>query len=111
MRIVNRAEFLAMPAGTVFNKYKPSYFEAPCIKGETWNHCQDFLVQYLDCLECQPGTQTMDTYNRLDVGEEIPLDFDCLGRDGCFDEDQLFAVWSDADVEALIDRIVRRRDT
>jgi hypothetical protein len=55
-----------------------------------------------------PGTEYIDTHIRLENGEEIPLDFDCQGRDGLFDLDQLFAVWSDSDVEALITRLRNR---
>ncbi len=33
------------------------------------------------------------------------MDFDCQGRDGCFDEDQLLAVYSRSDVEALMARL------
>lgn len=107
MRVVNRAEFLALPIGTVFNKHSLGNLGDPCIKGETWGN--DFLVQYFDTLECPTGTETIDTLYRLEAGEEIALDFDCLGRDGCFDDDQQFAVWSDADVEALITRLQNRK--
>lgn len=110
MRIVDRATFLALPAGTVFNKYEFGNIGDPCIKGDTWNNCQDFLVQYLDTLACEPGTEYIDAHNRLEDGADVPLDFDCLDRDGLFDDDQLFAVWSDADVEALIVRLQNRKD-
>jgi hypothetical protein len=34
------------------------------------------------------------------------MDFACEGRDGCFEsDDQMFAVWERADVEALIARL------
>lgn len=107
MRIVNRTEFLAMPTGTVFNKWKPMIFEEPCIKGETWGN--DFLVQYLDQLQTPDGSEYMDTLYSLEAGTAIPMDFDSGSRDGLFDDEQLFAVWSDADVEALITRLQNRK--
>jgi hypothetical protein len=108
VKIVSRTEFMNLPAGTIFNKFSLGNLGDPCIKGETWNDCQDFLVQYFDNLKSESGTEYIDTHFRLENGEEVALDFDCLGRDGCFDQDQLFAVWSDADVAALIHRLQNR---
>lgn len=107
MRIVNRAEFLAMPTGTVFNKWTPLILGDPCIKGATWGN--DFLVQYLDQIQSPEFEDYMDSLYRLEAGVEIPMDFDSGSRDGLFDDDQLFAVWSDADVEALITRLQNRK--
>ncbi len=33
------------------------------------------------------------------------MDFDCLSRDGCFDQNQLFIIWEAKDVKQLIDRL------
>lgn len=41
------------------------------------------------------------------TGEDLAMDFDCLGRDGLFDRNQLFAVWSADDVRGLIARLGR----
>jgi hypothetical protein len=111
MRIVDRKTFLAMPAGTVFSKYKPCIFGDLCIKEDTLA-TDDFLVQQLvDPIEC---TGSSDLSFKLEgarlLGESLSMDFDCLGRDGCFDEEQLFAVWERADVEALIGRLQRSLD-
>lgn len=35
------------------------------------------------------------------------MDLDSQGRDGLFVDDQLFAVWEDADVGQLVDRLKR----
>jgi hypothetical protein len=111
MKIVDRKTFLAMPRGTVYAKYAPCYFEDLAIKEDTWT--DDFLYQAInDALAMEPGidcaSQMDDLAERsLATGSSIAMDFDCLGRDGLFDEDQLFAVWEPQDVRALIARLQR----
>ncbi len=107
MKIVNRAQFLALPPNTLFSKYNPCFFGELEIKGETWDHCNDFLSQQVACAIACTGSQ--DFADKLEdaqeLGVSLAMDFDCQGRDGCFDEDQLFAVWEPADVAALIERL------
>lgn len=105
MRIVDRKTFLAMPSGTLFSKYVPCVFENMQIKGDSL--ANDFLYQQIvDAIDCRDSGEfaaLLDDSER--DGTSIPMDFDCQGRDGCFDEDQLFAVWERADVNALIERL------
>jgi len=107
MRIVDRKTFLALPEGTVFSKYEPCVFESLCIKGETWGN--DFLVQYidsaLDVQNCGEFSEKLEASK--ENGSSVSMDFDCMSRDGCFDDDQLFAVWERSDVEALITRLAQ----
>jgi hypothetical protein len=109
MKIVDRRTFLAMPAGTVFAKYQPCVFEDLRIKGETTPTGNDFWSQEL----CGPvdAVSTEDFVDKLqsaeDNGDEVALDFDNEGRDGLYEAGQLFAVWTAADVTALIARLHR----
>lgn len=107
MKIVDRKTFLALPAGTVFSKYAPCFFEALSIKGDTYEHIGDFQVQGIaDAIVCTGSDDFSEKlYDATLSGNSLPMDFDCLGRDGCFDADQLFAVWEPADVLALIHRL------
>jgi len=101
MKIVDRATFLAMPEGTVFAKYKPCVFEEWQIKGETGPF--DFTCMDLVSFEVHDSA---DFASKLEesqrLGTTIPLSDDYFGRDGCFDEDQLFAVLDTEDVKLLI---------
>lgn len=109
MRIVDRKTFLAMPAGTIFQKYAPCYFGSIEIKDAT-SEPNDF---YTVCSMDQPyfaavsdSGEWMLHCDRIATGEASgPLDFEIISRDGLFDDDQLFAIWERADVEALINRI------
>lgn len=110
MKIVDRVTFLAMPAGTVFQKYKPHIFKGLEVKGETWGN--DFIAAPLAAdgpwpLDCDSSEQRIERLLAMaDEGVSSgPLDFDSTARDGCFDRDQLFGVWERADIEGLIARL------
>jgi len=105
MRIVNRKQFLEMPAGTLYSKYQPCIFHELMIKEDSLEN--DFIHQQIaTALENTGSNDLMNKAAMLEaIDIDLPMDFDCCGRDGCFDEDQLFAVWSDDDRIALIERL------
>lgn len=106
MRILNRTQFLALEGEVLFSKYSPCIFGdleiKLCNAGSN-----DFCTQQIaDAIKCTGST---DFHNKLiyaaQNGTQLELDFDCGGRDGMFDNDQLFAVWEFADVKHLIYRL------
>jgi hypothetical protein len=105
MMIVDRATFLSMPEDTVYADYKPCIFGPLSIKGETWGN--DFLVQ--DIVSAVNSHDEGELYGALEdsriSGADVRFDLDCFGRDGMFDDEQLFAVWDAEDVTALIERL------
>jgi len=107
MRIVNLEEFRALPSGTVFRKYTPQMFQCELsIKGETWP--VDFLVNYLTGnVECDKSEEEDVIFNNAEKDSKysIPLEFDSYGRDGSFDEEQLFGVYEQKDLDGLINAL------
>lgn len=106
MKIVGRKAFLAMPVGVLYSKYMPCIFGPLEIKGETWSHCDDFLTQQVaDAIDCTGSGDFGEKCQLMEEGVSAAVNLDCLGSDGCFDADQLFAVWEAADLAALIARL------
>jgi len=106
MQIVNLTEFRALPSGTLFMKYDPCVFEGLSVKGATWE--TDFLYADITTeIECSGTTEMIDIMNEAenDSKVSIPIDFDCYGRDGCFQDNQLFAVYEKHDCANLIQKI------
>lgn len=105
MKIVDRKTFLAMPAGTLFAKYEPCNFGDLQIKGDSIHN--DFFTQELSSsIECDNGIDFSDKlFDAAANGTSLPVDLQCQGRDGLFEEYQLFAVWEPTDVENLITRL------
>ena len=111
MLIVDRAAFLAMPPGTIFAKFggpegdpNDMYFGDVRIKWETCGNdfvAQDLVGQSTGWTGSESHFEEIDRMLGDPQHESPPLDYDSAGRDGLFDENQRFAVWSDEDAERL----------
>lgn len=104
MRIYRREAFMALPEGVLFAKGKPWYFESLHVKGETlsWGgENRDFTLRdlvWVDGHGSEGSALALDMM--LEAGESYPLET-LYGRDGCFDEEDLFLVYEAADLRAL----------
>jgi hypothetical protein len=102
MRIVDLDTFLAMPSGTLFEKYMPQITSEMGIK---WDNCgpssRDFVVQPIQ----MPLISNLLDEMELDSSVSHQVNLDYAGRDGMFEESQLFLVWEARDVKALIARL------
>lgn len=89
---------MKMPEGTVFSSYEPDIINNLYVTG---GQCgADFLVCCL--LDGLGGGCESKQFEKLRRGEEVPLVFaDAFGREGLFDEDMAYAVWSKDDVRGL----------
>jgi hypothetical protein len=112
MRIVDRKTFLAMPSGTVFSKYAPCYFEELQIKEDSYSGAVgpdpiDFWsVGIASAIKHRGSDEFLANLTAMEKkGLVIGMDFNSCTRDGCFDQDQLFAVWEIDDIYALITRL------
>lgn len=109
MRIISRAELMKLPEGTIFAYYRPCIFGGLHIKGTTGPH--DFDVMSLDGnIECDGSEDFVDILdNAVESGESFDLDFDRYGREGFFDNDQLFAIYEEKDMIGLINTLIEAR--
>lgn len=105
MRFVNRQTFLALPAGTVFSKYRPKCFQEMQIKAETCGSNDFWSTRVGDALAWGGTDEFIEITDRAEAGESVAMDFYIQDRDGLYDADQIFAVFERADVEALIERL------
>lgn len=100
MIILDRKAFLALPAGVVFQTYEPCVFGEMQIKGDTWG--EDFLVLPMDGMpRCHDTGSFQSACEAMEHGIDIQMDLDSWGRDGYFEEDEKYAVWSREDMAAL----------
>lgn len=105
MYIVDRKTFIAMPAGVVYQKYEPCVFKPISIKADSCGDIDWFYEvgidgpDFADALDCGAW---IDCCDRMEAGERIPAYFGVICRDGCFDSDQLFAIWEPDDIRGLI---------
>jgi len=105
VKILNRQQFLALTDDVLFSKYKPCYFENIEIKHQSLES-NDYIYQNIvDAIDCNSSDEFSYKLELAENGASIDLDFNCAGRDGCFDDDQLFAVWEKKDVQMLINKL------
>lgn len=100
MKIINREEFLKLKGEVLYSRFEPDIFNGLEIKiggGENdWNY-QD-LVGNIEC------DDSYDFASKCDE-KEFCLDFECGQRDGSFENEQLFAIYSKEEVKMLINRL------
>lgn len=103
MKIYRRDEFLKLPAGTIFAKGKPQYFESLSVKADSLPN--DFIYRQLVWFDSHGDTgDEFDQGLRFDAMVEIGASFpmeQSYGRDGCFDNEDLFLVYEHADLLEL----------
>jgi hypothetical protein len=104
MRIVDLATFMAMPKGTIYQRFEPVAFGPIEIFGgplstSDFTSC-DFTTGPLENGGIDDLLRRVD--EMIDEGASHPVCFDDWQRDSGHDPDQMFAVWEDADLAALI---------
>ena len=107
MRIVDRKTFLDLPNNIVYCEFTPNLFGEYRIKTQTLTNdfCFDSLLDF-NSLGWDSNCGWFDMYSEsLKTGLNIPLDVNSGFRDGCFDDSQLYAVFSKSDIETLIDKL------
>lgn len=118
MRIVDRATFLALPAGTIFAKFGDDkgteghfYFSEIRIKSSRRGETDWYDVGFTDGFTSasDSGEWANELQRAVETGAELEIDFETITADGLFDDGQLFAVLSDADVTRLIARLFQAR--
>lgn len=107
MKIVNRQTFMSLPENTVYSNYEPCNFGPLSIKQESIRDIDFYTMAINDAILSDSSEQFVDILTIAEKeGSSIKLDFECCGRDGLFEEDQLFAVWEDDDIVQLIKRLL-----
>lgn len=105
MRIVKRKEFLTLPQNTLYCKYDPCVFSELMIKHDTLKTNDWVCQQIADAIKCDNSEEFGNKLQNARVtGESVEMDFDCAGRDGCYEPDNaLFAVYETEDIKQLIE--------
>lgn len=113
MKIINKTEFLKLPAGVIYSRYEPCTFRELQIKGETISERDFRYDSLLGNIDCDSTEDHIDKCDQAEAGEDIKLDFDVFAggsyRDGMFEDNELFAVYSNKDIICLIEVLGKSR--
>jgi hypothetical protein len=106
MRIIGLDDFLAMPTGTVFAKYRPQIFGELCVKGDSINESSDFFYRPIWEPLAYSSSELCDVLIAAEERKaEVQIDTDCWQRDGLYEYGQLFAVFSREEVLRIVDSL------
>ena len=98
---------MKLPIGTVWSYYEPSCFRELNIKASDLSEWEnDFLFDPLiGEIENKGSDDFSIKCDKMEGGESFPMDFDQTGREGLFDQEQLFAIYEEEDVKKLVARL------
>ena len=105
MKVLNRSQFLQMPIGTFYSKGEEWCFSGFCIKGETLYDNNgvpiDFFYQELIDIDSFDSSEHADRLEfSLKKGISYPIN-KSSGRDGRFDEKEIFLIFEKEDLEYI----------
>jgi hypothetical protein len=111
MKILNRKEFLTLDKEVLYTLYEPCIFTGLFIKNNTLKNDNGenidfFISEIIAPIDCENSGEYTDKC--IEAGEnhiDLQLDFKSLSRDGMFDEEELYAVYSKKDIKKLIERL------
>ena len=103
MRIVEYDTFVKLPKGTMYCETEPCVFGEIQIKHETINEGKDWFYSSLQS-NISYEDHFIDSYDKC-IREEVDLDFDIIQRDGMFDYDRKFAIYSQKDIQDMINKL------
>lgn len=111
MKVIERKEFLKLNKKPIlFQKFRPMTLDSLCIKYNTLTNCNDFYYEDLLGMDiktndCEPGDsdELYELWEKVVKGKEnFERDYYNSYRDGLFDEDELYLVYDNEDIEKLI---------
>ena len=105
MKILNRQQFLALPSGTLYSTDDSALFVVGlAIKGETIYDGKEAIDFFkIDLIHDISSVDVVDMAEQ--TGESFEPDFNSWGRDGLFEWDALYAVYSTQDIAELAQTI------
>lgn len=106
MRIVNYNEFIKQPKGTIYCEYEPCVFGKMNIFIESINDGSDFYYQEINhAIPSADSSTFTEDCKLMEEGMEITADYYCLERDGLFEYDRKFLIYSKEDIKDLINKL------
>ncbi len=114
MRLYKREDFIKLPNNTIYSrvtKGSPSLMDGLFCKvdgnGVDWCE-QDLISESGFPNDMNDGMVSHDyVVNLRDTYQDFETDLECSGRDGMFDDENLFVVWNRKDVFKLINYLLK----
>ena len=104
MKIINKKSFFELPNGTLYSKYKPCVFDGlfikletvRCSNGKAVDFCYKNLISELEINDSEDFNDIL--FEAEKTNKDIKLNFEIEQRDGLYDNNQMFAIYSKKDI-------------
>lgn len=111
MKIYTRTAFMELPEGVIYAKGKPWYFDGISVKGETLTDQNGKNIDFgcyhpMEIEAHDTGEECARHEDMLANGASYPMN-SSGGRDGCFDDDEIFLVLELSDLINLKEIVTR----
>lgn len=111
MRLYKFKDFLKLPAGVIFSYYDPCCFKGLFKKESSIEDIDFFYQELIAPIKCEDSDEYNDSLFNWKEGENLDLDYECGSREGLFDQEQLYAVYSDKEMEKLSSQILNKESS
>jgi len=104
MKIVNIETFLKMPEGTIYTKYQSfGMVNGFYLKGESIGDIDWWYMDLLLSTEAKDSDEFFGLMDKAEYGKEFPVAYHTHSRDGLYEEEQMFLIYSEEDIKKLVD--------
>ncbi len=105
MKIVNKKEFLTLPENTVYSNFSPGdSITGLFVKGQSLKN-DWFYEDIIDFNNYETSNERYAKIEEMQKNVEHEQDYGCQQRDGMYEDEQYFLVYTGKDVEQLINKL------
>jgi hypothetical protein len=107
MKILNRKDFLKTPAGTLWSYYEPCNFRDLSVKTSDRKDYENDFVSFslIAGFDFFDSGEFLEICQRMEMGESVPQSFEQTTREGLFEDEQLFLVYEQGDIQKMIETL------
>lgn len=109
MRIISKQNLMKLPEGTLFSRYKRSFFDGLYIFSGSFGMPNDFFEVCISEPWLQDCDGPADFFPLLDKMHEgaasATVDLDTVSRESTHDDELFYAIWEKEDLELLKSKI------
>jgi hypothetical protein len=115
MKAYKRVDFIKLPAKTIYSRLANEYFQGLYCKttgpdegwGNDWVEV-NLISEFRGPAHIKDGGDIIDYFQQNCIEKEVPFETDltCGGRDGCFDDSDIFIVWDRDDIARLVNFLI-----
>ncbi len=102
MKILNRKQFLAMPAKTLYREYNSTCNTGKLHIKEGTCGSNDYCLNTLNELDVDDSEEHLDMELQMEEGKEVNPDFYLISSDSMYDDDARYLVYTKEEIKQLI---------